>query len=189
MKKDVALIIFSDIHCGSNVGLAPPGIMLEEGGEVKLNKVQALLWTWWRCWWDEFLPPLCKHRQRVIICNGDAVEGEKNPAGLMAPDMADQRKIAVALLSAEIKKRDIVYLIRGTEAHTGGSGQHEESIAQALDLPLDPLTQQYSIYRLWRRVNGVLFSIAHHVGVSQSPVSEATALTSELVKAMREAGR
>jgi hypothetical protein len=189
LNKDVILICVSDLHCGSTVGLYPPGFKLEEGGEVKLNKVQAQLWDWWRVFWDEFLPPLCKGRQRVIVCNGDAVEGDRNPVGLTAPNMADQRKMAVALLSTEIKKQDMAYLIRGTEAHVGGSGGHEESIAEALDLPLDPLTQQYSIYHFWKKVNGVLFSIAHHIGVSQSPVSEATALTTELVKAMKEAGR
>lgn len=189
MPTPTAVVIFSDLHAGSNVGLAPPGFKLEEGGEIRLNPVQTQLWAWWRCWWDEFLPPLCEGRQRVIVCNGDAVEGDKNPAGLIAPNMADQRKIAVALLSTEIKKGDIAYLVRGTEAHVGGSGQHEESIAQALDLPPDPQTQQHSVYHFWKRINGRLFSIAHHIGVSQSPVSEATALTTELVKAMREAGR
>jgi len=189
MKGDACLVITSDWHCGSNVGLCPPGTILEEGGEVRLNRVQTQLWAWWREFWDVWLPPLAKGRRRVLVCNGDLVDGEKNPAGLTAPDMADQRKIAIAVLKGELKRGDLALVMRGTEAHTGGSGQHEESIAQAAGLETDALSKQFSIYHFWRRINGVLFSIAHHVGVSQSPVSEVTALTTELVKAMREAGR
>ena len=192
MGRDAACIIVSDLHVGSIVGLWPPsGVTLDEGGTVTLNAVQAQLWRWWKDeFWGEFVPARCKKRQRIIICNGDALEGTMhNVAALCAPNAADQRKAAAYLLEQERRKGDALYVIRGTEAHAGLSGGDEEAIAQALGCPQDKVTGQYSRWHFLCKINGVLFSFAHHIGVTQSPISEGTALATQLVKAFEEAGQ
>ena len=192
MSRDAACIIVSDLHVGSIVGLWPPsGVTLDEGGQVTLNAVQAQLWRWWKDeFWGEFVPARCKRRARIIVCNGDLVEGTMhNVAALCAPNAADQRKAAVYLLEQERRKGDLLYVVRGTEAHAGLSGGDEEAIAQALGCPQDKATAQYSRWHLLIKINGIVISLAHHIGTTRSPVSEGTALTTELVLMMKEAGQ
>jgi hypothetical protein len=192
LNKDIALVCISDLHVGSVVGLWPPsGVTLDEGGQVVLNRVQQQLWRWWKDeFWSEFVPARCKKRQRVLVVNGDLVEGTAhNAAALCAPDAADQRKAAIHLLGQERRKGDLLYVVRGTEAHAGLSGGDEEAIAQALGCPQDKATGQYSRWHLVFKCNGVIVDFAHHIGMSTSPVSEGTALTTQLVLAMREAGQ
>ena len=191
MSKDAVLIIVSDLHLGSRVAPWPPGVTLEEGGEYICNRIQVQLNVWWSAFWNEFLPPLARKRRRIIVINGDLVEGDRhNPAALVTASMADQRKAALALLQDVVKPRqDAVYVIRGTESHTGYCGSDEEGIAQALGCKPEPGTGHYSRYHLWLKINDAAFSIAHHIGVSSSPVSEGTALTTQLLKAWREAGQ
>ena len=190
MNRDLALVVVSDLHVGSVVGLWPLGVPLDEGGELIPNLVQGAILRWWREFWDDFVPQRAKKRQRIIVVNGDLVEGTfHNVAALCAPNSSDQRKAAIALLEKERRKGDVLYVVRGTEAHAGLSGGDEEAIGQALDCPVERGTGQYSRWHLLLKIHGVVLSFAHHIGVTQSPASEGTALTTQLVLAMKEAGQ
>jgi hypothetical protein len=78
-----ALIIVSDLHCGSPYGLAPPSFKTDDGNELGhgTNAHQAWLWHWWVRLIAEAAERLRGATIGVIV-NGDAPDidtGEDDP--------------------------------------------------------------------------------------------------------------
>lgn len=67
------LAIVADTHAGSTVGLCPPRVTLDDGGECAPSKEQRRMWGWWLEYWQEV-----KRRQGevVAIFLGDMIEGD-----------------------------------------------------------------------------------------------------------------
>lgn len=88
MRKKVEpkiLVVLSDLHCGSTVGLLPPGFTAQDGNEIRQNRYQEWLWE---CWTDATGDYFRRHvgdEPFVLLLNGDLIEGihaKSNPMGL-----------------------------------------------------------------------------------------------------------
>ena len=185
------IIVFSDTHCGCQVGLFPPEFRLDNGNIVKQSKVQRKLWALWEWAWNEWVPMVTKKEDYVIVNNGDTVDGKHHETVTqITQNITDQVGIAEAVIKPLIKAPRCAgyYQIRGTEAHVGKSGQAEEGLAKALGAEKDEIGNS-ARWEMWMRMGKSLTHFSHHIGTTQSTSYESTSVHKELVEAFVDAGR
>ncbi len=164
--KPVVLLLTGDQHCGSTVGLCPPeGVRLDDGGEYKPSKPQQ--WLWW-CW--EQLHARARETVAAVkgdlwvVLNGDLVDGDHHKTTQIISGNPEAQSYvagrAFDLTKSLHPKR--LFVVRGTEAHTGNSGSAEEGIAKRLIAERDPETELWSCWHLRLKVHGKLCDIQHH---------------------------
>jgi hypothetical protein len=186
------LVVVSDTHCGCRLGLCPPEpIPLDDGGVYLHSNMQARVWEWWREFWDEWVPDVCRGEPFAIVVNGDALDGVHHRAVTqVSQNLADQARIARAVFEPLLDLcNGQLFWIRGTEAHVGPSAQEEERLAEALGaIPNEQ--GQHARQELYLRLGGkTLVHLAHHIGTTGSMHYESTALMRELAEAYVESGR
>ena len=187
------LVVISDIHAGCRLGLCPPtGAKVDDGGTYLPSKLQLIVWEWWREFWDEWVPLVCRKEPYDVLFNGDALDGVHHGSTTqISHNLNDQFRIAMEILEPIVDKARKYYHIRGTEAHVGPSGVEEERLAKALGA--EPNEEgQYARYELWKQVgneNGPLVHAMHHIGTTGSAAYESSALQAALTAEFVEAGR
>lgn len=185
------IIVVSDTHCGCRLGLCPPKMRLDDGGEYEHSKLQAKTWQMWLEFWHKWVPQVTKGEKFIVVHNGDIIDGVHHQAVTqISHNLEDQMSIAREVMAVPLKMKNCAeyYQIRGTEAHSGKSAQNEEMLARELKAIEDEFKQR-SRWEMWLRVGDALINFGHHVGVTSSASYEATAVYKELVEAYTEAGR
>lgn len=183
------LVVVSDIHAGCQMGLCPPeGVELDGGAIVSPTAFQLKMWSWWREFWDHFVPDATRGEPYTIVFNGDAIDGvHHNSTTQITHNLTDQRRIAKAILEP-VAKLGRFFFVRGTEAHVGKSAQEEEGLAEDLQAKPNEL-KRFARYDLWIRVGPSLVHLLHHIGSTGSQAYEATAVHKELTESYVEAAR
>lgn len=159
MQKKRVLII-SDKHCGSTVGLTPPF--------WHQSTLNVELWNLFVSMIDNVRPI------DVLIDNGDGIDGKASrwgSTGLITADRKEQCDMAVECI--EVVGAKEVYLTRGTAYHSGRSEDWEDIVAERLKAPIED--------QLWVDVNGVVFDVKHFVSASQVPYGRHTAIAKDRV--------
>jgi hypothetical protein len=189
------LIVVSDLHAGCRVGLCPPEPQrMDGGGQYVPSDFQRKMWSWWREFWDEWVPSVTRREPYDIVVNGDAIDGAHHRSTTqISQNIEDQQRIAERCLIREVtrcqKKGGTYYHIRGTEAHVGQSGEFEERLARNLGARPNA-EQQYARFDLWKRVGDrCLVHLLHHVGTTSSAAHESSAVNAELTAMYVEAAR
>ena len=55
------LVVVSDLHVGCQLGLCPKeGALLDEGGLYLPNAAQQTVWDWWKEFWNDWVPAVCR---------------------------------------------------------------------------------------------------------------------------------
>lgn len=189
------LLILSDIHAGCKLAICPKdGVPLDDGGRYMPSPMQLKLYAWWEELWNEWVPEATIREPFAVVINGDCMDGVHHESTTqISHNLADQQTVALELLKP-IKERaeGRIYMVRGTEAHCGKSGQNEEKLAQALGaIPNE--AGQYARWELWKRVGekgrGGLVHCSHHIGTTGSSAYESTAVHKEMIEAFNESGR
>jgi len=160
----VLLAVVADLHCNSTVGLCPPGFVKDSGDGILLSPVGAALWKSWLDYWKRIGKLKAKHQCECwVVVNGDACDmNTHGGAGLRSHVRADVPKMAAETLEAAAGVIDRVFVVRGTEAHSGGEGEMEESLAADIGATGNDAMGTSSWWHLPIDVGGVRFSIAHH---------------------------
>lgn len=189
------LVVISDTHAGCRVGLHPAHPMrIDGGGQYVPSDFQAGLWKWWRQFFDEWVPGVTKGEPYDLVHNGDAIDGVHHRSTTqISQNIEDQVRIAEACLEREVercrKSGGTYYHIRGTEAHVGQSGEHEERLARNLGAKPNR-ENQFARFDLWKRVGEkCLVHLLHHIGTTGSAAHEASAVNAELSAMYVEAAR
>ena len=190
MEQINNLIVVSDLHCGCQLGLCPPdGIQLDEGGSYSPSAIQLKMWGYWREFWDVWVPKVTRGEPYAVAVNGDATDGvHHGSVTQITHNLTDQGEIAYKILRPVIDKAAKYIHIRGTEAHTGKSGQQEEALAKRLGA----IPNQYGQYAQWRvclRVGRGLVLISHHIGRTSSAAYETSAPQRALLNAIYRAAK
>lgn len=165
-----ALIVVSDLHCGSPYGLAPPSFRTDDGNDLGhgSNAHQAWLWHWWRTLIAEAAERLRGATIGVIV-NGDATEGNHHRSTEMTtPREHEHCKMAYACLLPLAKHAPRRYVIDGTECHTKGL---EHDLARMLHAEGGKAHG-----KLLLEVHGCLLDITHHIGVTSRAYLEASGM-------------
>jgi len=159
------LLVISDLHVGSTLGLLPPeGATLDDGGKYLPNAAQTWLWLRYTEYGEEVRRRI-KRGDRVIgVVNGDAVDCNSRTTQLWSSNDVDIVRAATAVLKPlRDLCRDGFFIVRGTELHTRPSGQLEEAVAQALDATRWPATSDVrSLFYLPLVLGDYRFDLAHH---------------------------
>jgi len=170
MSTTVAVI--ADTHINSTVGLCTPQISLDDGGDYRASQGQRWLWRNWLDFWEQ----LPKADRLIGIFNGDLVESDakQRSTQIITRNRSTILRMAVDVLEPALDKCDAVYIIRGTEAHTGKSGELEEALAQDITSAVIRDTSA-SWWHLQAECEGVRFNIAHHASMGRLPHTEKNA--------------
>lgn len=163
-QQDCIVAVVSDLHSGSTVGLCPPIVTLDDGGEYRQSRAQGWLWENWLDFWRR-MGQLKKDTRLplVVIINGDLVDGDHhNTSQIITRNPNTQIDIALEVLEPLRWEANAIFETRGTEVHTGGSGWVEERVAKEIGTRSDEANGTHSFWHLLAEFGGVLFDIAHH---------------------------
>jgi hypothetical protein len=163
---DLALYVqVNDTHINSTVAISPPRAKRDDGGWYYASPAQRWLLECWHDFWQKV-----QVRKRELDCPvyvivaGDAVDinihsqhqlieyGEPNVILDMAEEVYDP-VLGVA---------DYLFILRGTEAHTGPLGSLEEALARRLGGQRNRAMDTASWYHLAMEVAGTIGDFAHH---------------------------
>ncbi len=174
--KPRRIVVVSDLHCGSVMGLCPPKIQIEGGGYYQANKYQQWLY---RCWQD-MAADIKQLDRPILVINGDAIQGVSHKDGqLIGSELSLQVEIAAELLRPVVADCSRVFFLRGTEWHEGKVSENVEYLAQSLGAEKKASTGQYTRSELYLSLDGAAIHFAHHIGNSSVPHYEATIPTRE----------
>jgi len=163
-----ATILISDTHTNSTLALAKPGVCLDDGTPYQLNTIQRwLLPVWEQCLDD--IETLTKGYHRNVLLNGDIVDVDAKDRTwqMITKNPAMAKRHACEVLEPVVDMSDTLFVMRGTEAHTGTDAYLEEEIAENFDAERNPDTGQYSWWHLRAKFSGVTFDVAHHYGMGR----------------------
>ena len=163
-KKVKCLIVVSDQHCGSELGLCPAeGIRLDEGGHYKPSKLQKKVWSYWQEFWQEWVPKVTRGEPFAVVNNGDAIEGKPHlSTANISDNTADQEELSYQVLKPVVEQcNGLFYMIRGTESHVGKSGCDEERLAKRLDA-IPNRAGQFARFDIWKNVGAYNVHLLHH---------------------------
>jgi predicted MPP superfamily phosphohydrolase len=159
------ILEISDTHCGSRLGLTPPGY-------ADLTAQQ-----WLNDFWD-FYTTKCAEVGPVdaLILNGDMIDGQgyKDNKHHITTDMHKQTDMAIEV--ARVPDAGAVYMVKGSGYHVDGGAEFEEYIGDALDTVAEP--------ELRLEVAGRKLQFRHHVGRSDTPYGQYTQVGKELINEM-----
>lgn len=159
------IAIFSDCHVNSTLGLCPPAVTLDDGGTYRASKAQRWIWSEWLKYWQTVKQRHAENGGRLIlISNGDLVDGYHHRTHqIITTNITTQNRIAVDALEPALSLNpDKIYIVRGTEAHVGGSAADEEAIAEDIGAEMCGDTKTHSWWHLPLQVQSVRMDIAHH---------------------------
>lgn len=189
----VVLAVVSDLHVGSSVGLCPASTPLDDGGEYRASKAQRWLLGCWQDAWGKVYGLRDKHKAALwVVVNGDAVDGDHHQTyQLWSRSPEEQIGVAEEMLAPVRTEAEQFFLIRGTEAHVGGSAWMEERLAGELEATPDKDRGTASWWHLRLLCNGVRFDCAHHTSMGRLPwtrANSANRTAAETVMAYAESG-
>ena len=137
-KQIKTIVCFSDTHCGSRVGMLPPGATTVDGDPVAQSDISKWLWEQWLdCWQEVALEVGAEQFAMAIV--GDTIQGAKYPTQLYSIDPSDHAKWAFEVVAplCHHNQADKVehlwhapraasreYVVTGTESHTGPYSEH-----------------------------------------------------------------
>ncbi len=188
MGKGIRLaFVLSDLHCGSTLGLLPPGFTTLEGNRLEQNAAQKWLWEGWQDATEKWLPNIAGKDDYCLILNGDLVDGiHHQSTQIVSADMTDQFDAATQCLEPIAKKASKVFLTEGTEVHARNL---EHGLAKKLGAIADPDTRKPAWPRLSLTVAGTRCIFQHHISTTSRAWLEASALSIHLANEQIEAAR
>ena len=159
MSKHLVVVI-SDLHCGSAVGLSPLKFPLDDGGFYAASPAQAWLLERWEKFW-ETVRSMKRGRELCVVVNGDIVEGGHFPGSQLSTASAETMEyVADELLKPVRKMAKRMYMVRGTPMHVKQGPGAEEIVGRAIGT--DKIGRNYSAQDVNLNVGGVRFNFSHH---------------------------
>ena len=168
-----AVVIISDTHIGSKVGLWPDNYRTAEDNEIGQTKLSKVIWDVWLESQKEMAKYL-RGKKYIIVLNGDIVEGIHHATTeIYTADKDDQVEAAKQVLRPLTDKAALTVMVRGTEVHVRND---ENSISKSLGLLADPENEKKASFdKIWLKVNGHIIDVAHHMPTTSRSYLEAGA--------------
>ena len=158
-----------DLHVNSSVALMPPEVHKDDGQTVLASETQRWLWSKWLSYWKETAHYKKKTGGKVIgVINGDWGDMNKH-SGFQLVEQSNPDTVInmmIATVAPMRKVCDEIVVIRGTEAHTGGSGWLENRAAQEIGAVRNENDRTWSWYIWEAEIDGVKLTSSHHPGTN-----------------------
>jgi hypothetical protein len=186
------LVVVSDLHCGSVVGLCPPEWQLLDGTTYGSNLVQRWSWNCWRLFDRWLTRTLGDAENTALVLNGDLVEGRHHRTmELVHHDITEHQRLATAVLSSFARRFAKVFIARGTECHarTLESSIGDDLILAGIPIVPCPSTGDPCHEVLTLDINGVRTSVSHHAPCSFRPWTAGGGLSSSLTAEQANAAK
>lgn len=169
------LVVVSDLHCGSDVGLAPPVTHSRAGNAIGFGHNIHQQWLW-KNWLDgaKRVKAILGKDEAALLVNGDAVEGthHRNEADTVVPDIevhCEMAAVSLKPLTDLAKKR---FIVAGTECHT----RHiEDFLADKIGAETKKAKDKWHL-----SINGCSIDAAHHMGTSSRAYLEASLMSIQM---------
>lgn len=151
------IIVVSDLHINSTIGLLAPSVKLGDGQEVVHAPHQAWQWS---CF-NDFLATR-KYGRVVTIINGEIADTlHHKTTQLISNDLPSIVDMALATLEPLTSISEKIIVTKGTEAHSGLGSHLDELIAR--EIGAETLgTNDHAHWWAEFMVEGVRFDVAHH---------------------------
>lgn len=170
-----AILVVSDLHCGSTVGLCPPDFETQEGQKIGLS-------DWQRWMWDRWLEMREYAKTKygkldALVINGDCIDGDHHKTvQIWSKNVGDHLNAAYHSLLplAELAKH--VFVVLGTEIHTRDM---EHALANLLGADRQS-KERPAFDRLEFEAGGNLVVAVHHMPATSRAWLRANALGMEL---------
>jgi hypothetical protein len=166
------LVIVSDLHCGSVVGLAPPDFKTHTGNVVGFgdNVHQAWLWDRWQTL-VKAAGDIAAGDPMTLLINGDATEGvhHRNEAELVAAKIETHIQMTQACLKPLLAFCRQRLVVAGTECHTRDM---ETLLADRIGAIGGKAKDKWLF-----EINGCLVDAAHHMTTTGRAYLEASAMS------------
>jgi len=166
------VLVLSDLHCGSVVGLAPPETETSSGNVISFGKNlhQAWLWQNWiaKAAWAK---SIIGTDPFALILNGDATEGvhHRNEAEILAALIETHCSMCEDRLEPYLAMKPKIYVVKGTECHVRNI---ESELAKRIGAEGGEAKHKWLI-----RINGMLIDAAHHMGTTSRAYLEASQMS------------
>jgi len=165
------LVVVSDLHCGSTVGLMPPDAENMAGNTLGFGSNHHQRWLW-ECWSDaqQRVATLTNGEPYALLCNGDATEGihHRSPE-VVASLIENHAQMAATALRPLAEKAAAVFLTKGTECHTHDIESYLASLLGARD---GKAREKWLI-----DIDGCIVDATHHIGATSRAYLEASAMS------------
>lgn len=168
--KEKRVLTIGDFHCGHRTGLTPPEFETSALVDPHHFAIRRTTWDW-------FSQRVKALKPKIVIFNGDALDGKGQASGgteLLYSSMNTQVDMAVRCLE-EIPGKPKIVMSYGTAYHTGKDDDYEQQIVDRIDHVLK-IGGEDTI-----DVNGLIFNYRHHLGSSSVPHGRATAISKEVI--------
>ena len=155
------VVSISDTHCGSEVGLMPPEVELNNGNVIGHgnNLVQRFLWETWELG-KQWISEATNGRPFILLLNGDMIDGVHHGGKQLIAQLWDEHlAIAETCLRPLVDMADASLMTKGTEVHTLDL---EDTLAAKLGCETGKAKDKWLF-----EVNGVLNDAAHHMGTTK----------------------
>jgi len=163
----VLLAAVGDLHIGSTVGLCPRHVELDDGGTYEASKSQRFLYECWLDYWQQVKDRKRKHTRVVALLNGDLCDRNRySQYQLVTINRAVIQRMMLDVLEPVLDIADAIIVVRGTEAHVGGSSEMEEWLAADIDAVGDDHFGTASWWCWEAALEGVNVVAAHHPGTN-----------------------
>jgi hypothetical protein len=162
------LVVLSDLHAGSDVGLLPEKVELDDGQTLGhgSNPWQKWLWGEWLKM-QEWVEKVTGGDDFSILLNGDLIEGLHHRSDeVMAAKIMEHCTIAKTALTPLVDASSEIYATRGTECHTRDL---ETYLMRSMGKD-----KAHDFIQL--NFNGVLVDCRHHMSVTSRLHLEASGL-------------
>jgi hypothetical protein len=166
------------LHINSTRALCPREYLHDDGGIYYPSDTQRWILRSWLDYWRRVWT-LKRELGAVVygVVNGDAVDKNRH-SGYQLISVNEQVIIdnALTVMIPFIQTCDYRFIVRGTEAHTGGVGWMEERIAKEIGAERDTAGGTASWLWLPLELHGYRFGFAHHpVSNSMRPWTQGNA--------------
>jgi hypothetical protein len=179
-KRPIVLAVTSDIHAGSTLAPCPPeGVRLDDGGQYIPSKVQLWQWDCWEDYWAKVAAQVKRLKADLWVAfNGDAVEGDHHGTSqIISRNLEAQTYVAERVFSVPLGLEPVrTFVVRGTEAHVGPSGNREEALARTIKAEKDKEAKTWSWWRLRLKAHNTLLDFQHHGRTGGRPWTRGSAV-------------
>ncbi len=158
----ILVALVADLHVGSTIGLLTGPVKLDDGGTYQPTREQGWIAECWADFWqwvDDERRAIPGARI-VSVVDGDCVDANKHSKfQLFTPNPDTILEAGIAALEKPRIVSEVVHIIRGTEAHSGGSAHLEVRLAKDIGSPP-------AWWRLRMDLEGERFDVTHHPGTN-----------------------
>ena len=163
----ILLAAVGDLHIGSTVGLCPRHVELDDGGTYEPSKSQRFLCECWLDYWQQVADRKRKKTRVVALLNGDLADRNRHSKyQLVTINRAVIQRMMLDVLEPVLDIAEAIIVVRGTEAHTGGSSEMEEWLAADIEAERDEEAGTASWWCWEGTMEGMNVVAAHHPGTN-----------------------